>query len=291
MRTLEQVLLSKGFTQAELDAPEMTVALKNPRFRKNMEEEFAAADVALAENARARKDLDEYDRWYTNEITPDYLRMQKEREDAVANEAAAKARLAISQKRLMERQAGQQSPEALASARAEEERIANEAAATARAAGQPGPKYVDEATFQTAFERTGEAIASGITLARQHEKLFGSDLDMDELYKQARAAKMPVKAFWEQKYKVQDKRDEIAAKATADNEARIRADERQKFALEMGTGSNPNIRSAMPSNNPFVVRKSGEGVNGKQPWEIPENERTQTRIGKAFQKAVTRGEV
>ncbi|MGH7184481.1 MAG: hypothetical protein ACREJN_21255 [Nitrospiraceae bacterium] len=280
-RTLEQVLKARGYSDTELAA--MSTVLQDPRFRKNLEEEIAAADTAREQNTKLTKDLDEYDRWFTNEITPEHTKLLKEREDAVAEAAASKARLELIQKRGMQRQGEIQDP-ALAS---DAEKAAQEAAERARAAGQPTTKYVDEQTFQGAFERTGEAIASGVDLMFDHQELFGTRLNMQQIFLDAKAAKMPVRKYWESHFKVAEKRAEIAEKARGDNEARIRDDQRQKDALEFGGGSNPNLRVPIQSRNPFVSRRA-EGE--KQPWEINENERNLSRVQKAFQKAVARGE-
>jgi hypothetical protein len=289
MRTLEQVLKARGYSDAELAA--LAPALNDPRFRKSLEEEISNADNLAAANQKLTTDMNAYDKWFMEEITPEHTKILKEREDAIADAAASKARLDLLQRSRMQRQGENQDPAAMAAARAEEERVAREASEAARLGLQPKTKYVDEQTFQGAFEATGSAIASAVNLARQHEKLFGADadLDMEVLYAEAKAAKMPVKAFWEKKYHVSEKRAEAAQKQGEAHDAKIRADERQKMSVEFGLGSNPNIRTMVPSNNPFVIRKQKEG--DKQPWEKTESELTNARLTKAVEKAASRGEL
>jgi hypothetical protein len=284
MRTLEQVLKSRGYTDADLAG--MAAVLNDPRFRKSLEEEITRADQLAEANTKLSTDLNAYDKWFTDEISPEHTKLLKEREDAIAENAGLKARLELAQKGGMRKQGEQQDPAAIAEA----DRVAREATEAARRAGTPQPRYVDEATFQGAFEATGSAIAGAVNLARQHEKLFGadSDLDMEVLYAEAKAAKLPVKAYWEKKYHVAEKRQEMATKAASDREAAIRADERQKLTVEFGIGSNPNLRMLSPSNNPFTARKRPEGE--KQPWERSETEATNARIQKAYEKAVARNE-
>lgn len=282
---IETLLKSKGFTDQEIT--DMAPMLNNARFRANLEEELTRAETLTTENAKLTQDLNGYDKWFTTEITPDYLKLQKEREDAVADAAAANARLKLLQERGMRQQGQNQDPAAIAEA----DRVAKEAADKARLAGQPGPKYVEEATFHSVFERTGEAIAGAVNISRQHEKLFpGVDLDMEALYGEAKAAKLPVKAYWEAKFKVAEKRAELTAASAAAHDAKIRSDERQKVILEGGGGSNPNTRTLMPSVNPWVLRPNGD-EKGKQPWETPDAERNQNRVTKAYTRAVGRGEI
>lgn len=283
MRTLEQVLKAQGMTDQEL--VDLAPSLKNPRFRASLEKEIAERDTFATQNAKLTADLEGYDKWYMEELTPDYEKVRKEREDAVADAAAAKARLELYQKQGMRRQGQEQDPAAVAEA----DRVAREAAEATRRAAQPGPQYVEASVFNQAFESTGDAIAQALDISRDHQRMFGTELSMTDLRLAAKAAKMPVKAYWEQQYHVGDKRKEIEAKNKSDHEASIRADQREKDALEFGLGSNPNIRPMGPSGNPFVLRKDATG--GKQPWETPANERDQTRLKNAYEKAAKRGEL
>lgn len=283
-RTLEQALAAKGFTAQEIT--DLGPALTNARFRSSLEEELGLVDTLKEQNTKLASDLNSYDKWFTDELTPDYEKLRKEREDAAVENAGLKARMELIQKQGMRRQGQQQDPEA----QAEADRIAREASDAERQRQQPQRKYVDEDTFKGAFEATGTAIASAVNLARQHEKLFGADaeLDMEVLYAEAKTAKMPVKAYWEKKFHVAEKREEIAKKRAEDNETRIRLDERNKMSVEMGLGSNHETRNLMPSNNPFTNRKKSDG--DKQPWERGETELAKSRLEKALTKAAARGE-
>lgn len=278
-RTLEQVLKARGYSDQELT--DLAPMLTNAKFRASLEAELVAADTLSEQNTRLSADLDNYDKWFTTEITPEHEKLLKEREDAVADAAAAKARLEIMQKRGMRKQGTQQDPDAVAEADA--------AAAAAAAASRKVPddkKYVDSDTFQNAFEATGEAIANGVDLVLDYQELFGKRLNMTQARLEAKAARRPVRQYVEEKYGFAAKREEMAKKAKEDHEANIRKDERQKIMVEFG--GNPNLRTLVPSNNPFVPRKKVEG--GKQPWELTENEKSESRIQKAYQKAVERGE-
>lgn len=283
-RTLEQVLKARGYTDQELT--DLAPMLGNAKFRSSLESELGVIDTLQAQNANLTTDLDKYDQWFTNEITPEHEKLMKEKEDAVAEAAAAKARLDLHQKLAMKRQAHQQDPAAAAEAEAEAARVAA-AAADATRRVPDNKKYVDSETFQQAFESAGDAIANGVDLVMDFQELFGKRLNMTQARLEAKAARKPVRDYVEQKYNFDGRRAEIAAKAKSDEEAKIRQDERQKVMVEFG--GNPNLRPMVPSNNPFVQRK--KAANDKQPWELTENEKADARVQKAYQKAVERGEI
>ena len=270
--TLEQLLQAKGYT--EQDITDIRPLLDNAKFRATLEAE-------LTNGEKAAHDLDEYDRWFTNEITPEHQRLLDEKARAVADVAAAQARFEEYRKQTMKIQGRQQAPE-----------VPQQEPATpppAAADGKIDPRYVSNEVFQGAYQLTGKAIAQAIDITTQHMQLFpGQFLNMEQLRDEAMNAKKSVKEFWEQKYNVAGKRAETAAKAKADEEAAIRADERRKMAVEFG-GSNPNLQIGAQSNNPFVVRKQPK--EGKQPWERNDNERASDRITKAVEKAASRGEL
>lgn len=282
-KTLEQRMTENGWTAQEL--ADVASMLGNAKFRKTIEDQLNAADTLVEQNAKLTRDLDTYDKWFTDEISPAHTAAIKKAEDAIADKAAAEARLKYLQETGMRRQAANQDP---AVAQAEADRVAAEAAEAARRAGQPQPKYVSADTFQNAFESTGDAIADAYDLGMDYQELFGNRLNMKQMRLEAKAARMPVRAYVENKFNFNVKRQEISTKATADHEAKIRADERQKLMVEFG-GSNPNMRVLSPSVSPFVSRKKVDA--GKQPWERNENELTTDRIQKAVVKAAERGEL
>lgn len=273
--TIEQLLSTKGYSQQEIT--DLAPMLANNKFRKDLEEELGKLEKATV-------DLNEYDRWYTQEITPEHLRLVKERDDAVATAAAEKARMEAYQRTSQMRQAGKTEAEIRESERIERERVAAEAASKVDTS-----KFVTSDTFQRAFDATGEAMAVATNIVSNHMQLFpGQFVDMEQLQRDAKAARKPVKQFWEEKYNVAGRRQELANKAKEDERAAIRKEEREKMIVEFG-GSNPNLQVMAPSHNPFVIRKAASV--GKQPWERTENEMQRERIEKAIQNAAKRGEM
>lgn len=275
---LEDLMLSKGYTQQELS--DLGPMLNNAKFRATLEAELDNA-------VKASHDLDEYDRWFTNEITPQHEQLMKRVADAEAEAAASKARFEAYQNSGMRKQAGGGGQLSEDARKAEEE--AARAREAAKGAGVDTSKFVTTDVFSQAYEKTGEAIAQAINITTQHMQMFpGQYLDMEKLREEARIAKKPVKDYWENKYGVSARRAELVEKERQDHENRIRADERQKMAVEFG-GSNPNLQVGMGSNNPFVIKK--RTAETKQPWEQTPNDVSRARVLKAVEKAAGRGEL
>ncbi len=165
------------------------------------------------------------------------------------------------------------------------------AAAAAAKNNPPGfnPKeYVSATDFQSAFDRTGEAIATAQTLFAEHHALFGSfPTDMEDMRKAAVASRgqKNIRQVWEEKYKVADKRKELAAadqkkhddKIAAETEARIRAE----------YSANPSLGIPRPSRNSFTTRPVDDKAKEKL-WDsngVPKSrdlqrERVQKYAGK-----------
>lgn len=280
MPKLEDVLKAKGFTDQEIT--DMAPMLSNAKFRATLEAELTDRDTRIQ---AVEKDLNEYDRWFTQEITPKHEELVAKNRELEAEAAAAKARAEAYQKSTMRQQGNQQS---------EEERLRQEQEALKQ---QQQPtfdpnKYVTADTFKQGFEQVGEAVASAMDIASDHMQLFpGQYLNMSQLRLDARAARKPVRQYWEEKYKVTEKRQQMADAAIQERiDAAVKAKE-QELMVTFG-GSNPNMNALRPSNNPFVIRKSASaGAQNKQPWEITEAERSRARIEKGIQAAAKRGEL
>lgn len=282
-KTLEQRMTDAGWTAQEL--ADVAPMLNNAKFRQTIETQLNNAETIAEQNAKLNKDLDSFENWFQNDIAPTHQQALKAAEDARAAQAAAEARLKVIQERGLKAQGQQQDPAAMAEA----DRAAAAAAEAARNAGKdPMKGYVNEETFNRAFESTGDAIADAIDLGVEYHNLYGNTLNMKQMRLEAKAAKLPVRAYVERKFNFDQKRQEMATKAEQDREAKIRQDERQKVMVEFG-GSNPNMNTLRPSQSPLMNRKRADG--DKQPWEVSENERTSKRVERAYIKAVERGEV
>lgn len=79
-------------------------------------------------------------------------------------------------------------------------------------------------------------------MAAEHRKMFGTDLNMDALYQEHLRTKKPLDTVWKQTYKVDEKREELAAAERKRIEDEIRADERRK-TIEAMSNVSPFVRS------------------------------------------------
>lgn len=275
--TIEELLTKKGYTAQEIT--DLKPLLSNPKFRSDLEAE-------LNDGIKAKSDLDAYDRWFTEEITPEHQKLMERVATAEAEAAAAKARFEAYQKSGMRKQAGDQDPAAAAAAAEEEAEKARKAAS---GAGLDPSKFVTQETFLKVADQTGDAMANAIDIVTDHMQLFpGQQLNMTQLRTEAKAARVPVRQYWETKYKVAERKAAIVEEAEKKKLDAARQEGYQKAAVEFG-GNNPNLRVPMPSTNPFVIKKQNK--DAKQPWERNESELSRDRVEKAIQKAASRGEL
>lgn len=274
-RRIEDVL---GLTTEEIAA--LGPLLNNPTYRAKLQAQADAMETLESQNSKLTTDINAYDKWYMDEIVPTHNKTVKDLEEARVEAAAAKARLEFNQNLNMQRQ-GEQQVHGTAD-------DAAKAAADKIRQDLNQPKYVSEEVFFNAQDQAGAAIAEAADLIEDHRELYGTRLNLKQLRLDAKAAKLPIRQYWERQFKVSEKRQEISAKAQQEHDDKIRAEERQKLALEFGTGSNPGLVTPRPSANPFTLRT--REANGKQPWERNESELAKARVETAYGKAVARGE-
>lgn len=120
-------------------------------------------------------------------------------------------------------------------------------------------KYAEEqkkmAAGQTAY------WAQTLQVLKKHEKLFGADLDPQELIDGALQAKKSPLEYWRGKYNVEAKEAEIA-KAAHDKE--MSDAETRGYQKRISEEANPATRTLQPSQNPFFTADVPEG---NQPWD------------------------
>jgi hypothetical protein len=150
-------------------------------------------------------------------------------------------------------------------------------AAAAAAKNTPGfdpNKYVSATDFQSAFDRTGEAIATAQTLFAEHHALFGTfPTDMEDMRKAAVASRgqKNIRQIWEEKYKVADKRKELAAAEQKKHDDKIAADTEARIRSEYS--ANPSLGIPRVSKNSFTQRPIDDKAKEKL-WDsngVPKN--------------------
>jgi hypothetical protein len=117
---------------------------------------------------------------------------------------------------------------------------------------------------QTLEVGRGAMEIDAIECVAAHRELFGQSLSVRQLITDALAAKKPVAAYWEEKYNVPAKRDEIA-KAAHDKE--IQDATNAGYQRAMSEREHPGTRPLAESKSPFWVPKADKPTEGIQPWD------------------------
>jgi DNA repair exonuclease SbcCD ATPase subunit len=196
-----------------------------------------------------------------NKASEEYTAMQQELQDVLADRDSTKAEKDDAAKKLKEA----------------EDKL--------KAAPQ-----VDTSKFLTNedFEKKQREYAAGQTayfgrtlkIIREHNKLFGNDLDPEEFIQDAMAAKKTPDEYWEEKYQVKAKRDELAKTAEEKKEKEWLKKGREEAISEM---ANPATRPLDSSKNPFYeTSKEGKSL---QPWDVEEAPDAEREFFKELQNA------
>ncbi len=267
-RKLEDVLMAKGYSAADLEA--LKPLLADSKFRGALEDEFG---VIEGERDKFKGEAEGWASWYKDKGLPTVEKALQDTQDANARAAAHEARLRTLQEQGLIK--------------------------VAEGEGEPTPKKEPESVFDPKAhnlvthedvakfaDAEGEAIATAQDLAAEYaelfpgKSLFGYQNDNGErglraLRHEALTAKANIRDYVAGKFKFKERRAEIDQAAAAAREADIRKDERAKAIAEI---ANPNARP--PSSSRFTLLPR-PAADGKQPWDNPE-ERTQARVNKAL---------
>lgn len=277
-KTLEELLKAEGYTDADLEA--VKPLLTDAKFRGTLERQLGALETTLAEY---KTENEGWSKFYEETTKPLIAQYDKDIADAKAAEASLAARLKLAEQQgyAPKRDEPQPQPQP-------------------QATGQPAPfdpkahKLVTQDDIAKYADMEGEAIAIAANLAEEYRILTngksiyeyqtttqdGRTLNgMVALRHEAKANKKPMAQFVAEKFDFQGKRNTMAEAARLKAEQAIREDERNKVISQYG---DPNARPLMPSKDPFIPRPR-EDRAGKQPWEIPAQERAKARIERAMQ--------
>lgn len=293
-RKAKEILLARGYTEADLAT--MTTLLADPKFCLAIESEAADADTARAQATELQGTLTADQEWYNTYAIPLVKKTQQDAINARAEAAAANAKLQAAQDYGLTR-------------------VAEQAGATPAVPATPSTpatpavdtsQFVTSETWNQGLELVGDSIEMAQDIVADHQDLFGHRLpgglgslrkDFKEAQKTRRYAGS-IKQFWEEKYKVPDKRTEISqaaqAKLIADAELRGRN-------AAIAEGANPATRSMLASRSPFTNRGAATATPGaaatpggapaaasagKQPWERQPEERSGARVSKFATKVL-----
>ena len=204
----------------------------------------AEQEAATRQATEAQSKLTQYDEWYNKEAAPAYQSALNEAASARARAAGLEEQLKAAREYGLAPKEDPQAPPPK-----KDEPVTFDAS-----------KYVQNDTLQKVAEEVGDNWATMADIMQEHHRLFGSDVPMTDLRREAIAQKKHIKQVWADKYQVAAKRDELQKKAESDREAAIRADERQKARSEFG---NPMTAPLAPSVAPFTKKPSDPA---SAPW-------------------------
>jgi len=115
----------------------------------------------------------------------------------------------------------------------------------------------------------------------EHQQLFGQKLSVKTLVTEALAAKKAPADYWNEKYNVSAKREEIA-KAAHDKEL---ADHGKKVLDEyIAAQSNPATRTMTDSRNPFYT-PAADPTKTVQPWDMTDQPSDETALMNELSRA------
>ena len=95
----------------------------------------------------------------------------------------------------------------------------------------------------------------------EHRNLYGNAVSARELMQKAAEAKKTPREYWEETYKVQEKRDEVAKKKQEERDEAIRKEGYEKAVTELSKP--PSAREFDSSKSPFYTPKE----ETKSPWD------------------------
>ena len=289
--TLEQILKSKGYTDADLEA--LKPMLSDSRFRTSLEEQFGSLETERNDfKAKYEGKETEIEDWRANVVNPRI---------AAAEQEAVKARQEAALLR-------------------EQVQIAKDYGLIPEGDKTPAPTSVSATPGNEAFDPSkhnlvtrdeigrfadleGQAIAMASDVLEEYRYLSGGKSlydyigepnaqgvrprGMQALRVEAVQKKLPLNEYVAKKFDFDAKRAEIEAKRQAEHDALVAKEAVSKYVIE--NGANPNTRTPGPSRNPFIPRPQGTSPAGgaKQPWEVPAQERKNARQERAMTRLAT----
>lgn len=258
--TTAEYLKSIGMSDEEIIA--LTKAFPADKLAKAFEAPLKAKADAEALAAKYKTDLEDFENKYQTEILPEISKTYKDAINYRTQAEALKARLVAA------KEYGFLSDDAAIPGSPAPGTPANPGTPAAPAPGTPAaldPRYVEATAFSTAVDSIPDMLGRLSKMSNEHFHLFGSPLlDIDELVTASKATKgkKSVYDLWDEKYKVADKRKELALKTQQAHDTKIGDEAVTKYLSEHGM---PFTRPAVPSIATRFTNVGKEEV--RQPWK------------------------
>ena len=240
---LDELLKAKGFTDAD-------IAVLTPTMRETLEATYSGMET---ERDTLRTVNDEWQNKLSNEYQPAITKAEKIAADARLEAAKWREQVAIAK---------------------DFGYLTEENNPAKPVVSNPAPTF-DESKFMRTSDLgrlaqgQGKAMAVYVDIAAEHQRLFGKPVEdfsvlFDEFSTAAqRNPQATIRATWEAKYKVPERRAEIAKQEQEAHDKQVADAALAKYISEHG--GNPNLQMRAPSSQPFIPAKSA-GDKGL-PWE------------------------
>lgn len=259
MKTYAEFLKENGATDDEIKI------LDVPSARKAYDAQVKMASDAAALATKHKADADAYQQWYETQGLPYATRMEQERDVAVAEAKAEKARLQSLQDAGLIKVADKVDPPV-----------------TPPVATFDASKYVPIEKFNELAVRAADSISLVADLQQEHASLGLPPVSWRQLKNEASAARQDVETFWKTKFNVDVKRAEKSAAEQAARDKSI-ADKAVADFRAANPSSNPSLGYGVPSRTPFT-NKPPSATDATMPWNKSDTERVNDRISRLTQK-------
>lgn len=283
--TLEQILKSKGYTDADLEA--LKPMLSDSRFRSTLEDQYGALENERNDfKSKYEGKETEIEDWRTNVVNPRIASAEQEAVKARQEAALLREQVKIAKDYGL-------IPED------------DKTPAPSSVSTTPGNDFdpskhnlVTRDEIGRFADLEGQAIAMASDVLEEYRYLSGGKSlydyvgpdgkrGMQALRTEAVKQKIPLDQFVAQKFDFAGKRQAIEAQRQKDHDEQVSKEAISKYITE--NGANPNTRLPGPSRMPFIPPKQGSSPAGgaKQPWEVPAQERRNARQERAMTRQAT----
>jgi hypothetical protein len=271
MSTYSDYLKSQGATDEDIKLLDTPVARKA----------YDTLQAQVAEEARlrgiAQQDFQNIRDWYDTKALPSYEAKQQELIKANAEAARLAAIVKSAQEQgLLE-----------LAATADANKGGNGNGNNNPNPGNPGfdpNKYVSKDEITGFVDSAGSGLAKMQDAVLEHMQLFPNQpLKVSELRAEAVAAHKDFYTYWEQKFNVPAKRQEVATAAQeAERKKWMEEGAKAKETELVSRFANPETRPMSPSTSPFAARPATG--RDKQPWES--GDKSAERVERATRKVM-----
>lgn len=220
----------------------------------------AAAEAAAK---KANEDLKAFEDKYNNEVLPEVSKAFKDAIDTRTKNAALEARLKAATEYGFLAEDPLATPSNVPGVTPGTPVRANNN--TVPGSPELDPRYVQSADFTKAVDSIPDMLGRLTKMSNEHFSLYGTPLlDVDEMIAESKktGGKKSVYDIWNERYKVEDKRKEVAAAKQAERDKKLVEEGVQKYLSEHGQ---PFTRPAVPSiATKFIPSNATES---RQPWK------------------------